>query len=83
MALIRGSGGLCPCPICLIPKDKQSDLSISYTLRTAKDTQNVLKRADACNYDYEKQDLLKPLGLRYIKVESLGLYYSNIDFDNF
>ncbi|KAK7016112.1 hypothetical protein R3P38DRAFT_2543114, partial [Favolaschia claudopus] len=34
MALIRGSGGNHPCPICLIHRDDQSDLTIIADLRT-------------------------------------------------
>jgi hypothetical protein len=67
MALIRGSRGLFPCPICFVPLDKQSDLTQVYDLRTARDSQNTLKAADELEYNYQRELILKAKGLRYIK----------------
>jgi hypothetical protein len=69
MSLIRGVKGLCPCPICLVPKEKQADLSVSYPLRTAKDTMKILREADSCQYAYQREDILKSHGLRNVKVK--------------
>lgn len=45
MALIRGSKGYCPCPICLVPKEELSNLTTRYALRNAKDTQQLVQEA--------------------------------------
>jgi hypothetical protein len=60
--------GLCPCPICHVPIEKQSDLTSIYPLRTATETQKFLKHADSLEYGYEKNEFLKNKGLHYIKV---------------
>lgn len=80
MSLIRGVKGLCPCPICLVPKEKQADLSVSYPLRTEKDTRHLLKQADSCQFGYQRENILKNHGLRYIKVKVLHAHtvYSDI-----
>jgi hypothetical protein len=67
MALIRGLRGNFPCPICLVPQDMQHDLTLTYDLRTAKDTQRILKDADKLQYGYQREELVKSKGLRYIK----------------
>ena len=68
MALIRGLRGLCPCPICLVPNDKQADIVTLYPLRTSKDTLRIIKEADELQLQGEREELLKSYGLRYIKV---------------
>ncbi|KAG1860331.1 hypothetical protein DFJ58DRAFT_715642 [Suillus subalutaceus] len=39
MALIRGFNSACPCPICLVPKDKLTDHSTIYPTRVIDDAQ--------------------------------------------
>jgi hypothetical protein len=68
MALIRGTGGLCPCPICLVPKESLSDLSHNYSLRTAGDTQAIVREAAGKGSAEDKEELLKQYGLRGIEV---------------
>lgn len=73
MALIRGTGCLWPCPICLVPWDMQSNLIEFHPLCTAKGTQKILKQVDKLQYDYKKEEILKDEGLRHIKVKLFGL----------
>lgn len=67
MALIRGEKGLYPCPICLVPRDQQSDLSRSYTLRTAAHTQEFYEAGLKLRAT-EREELLKSKGLRNVAV---------------
>lgn len=68
MALIRGTQSLCPCPICLVPNNKQSDLSDAFPLRTAKDSRAIISRAREMSVNADKEDLLKTYGLRNVDV---------------
>lgn len=43
MSLIQGLGGHLPCPICLVPKEQLSDVSETWPLRGAEQTQNLLR----------------------------------------
>src|ERR1700690_3528438 len=62
MALIRGLGGLCPCPICLIPRTKQMDLAGNYTLRLAKDSKTLVEQTEKMRV-VDRNDILKAKGL--------------------
>ena len=42
MALIRGINGACPCPVCLVPANMQSQLKIEYQQRKAADAYNIV-----------------------------------------
>jgi hypothetical protein len=67
MALIRGEKGLFPCPICLVPRDEQSDLSKLHPLRTAEQTRSAYETGlelTAADCD----ELLKSKGLRNVEV---------------
>jgi len=70
MALIRGLRGLCPCPKCLIPHDKLSDLSQKYELYTARTTQDIFKSAAGLKAA-ARDDIFKKHGLRDIKVSAV------------
>ncbi|THH05669.1 hypothetical protein EW146_g9838 [Bondarzewia mesenterica] len=70
MALIRGLGGKCPCPICLVPKEQQIELSIRYPLRTASDTHVILAQANDARLAEDKEKILKAHGLRPVKVKA-------------
>ena len=66
MALIRGMNGACPCPVCLVPANMQSQLNIEHQRRKAADAydivwNNLLNRG-------EKDKFLQPLGLRNVEV---------------
>jgi hypothetical protein len=67
MALIRGEKGLYPCPICLVPRDQQSNLSIFHTLRTAAHSRSIYE-AGLTMTATEREALLKSEGLRNVAV---------------
>ncbi|KAG1725468.1 hypothetical protein EDD22DRAFT_982843 [Suillus occidentalis] len=65
MSLIRGRGGKCPCPVCLVPLAELHDLSKTYALRSVEEAIEVLrvyKRSKA-----QGEELLKALGLRPVE----------------
>jgi hypothetical protein len=64
-----------PCPVCLIKRDEQSDLSIIKDLRTAAGSQEAVKKAREGTVEVG-EDLLKDLGLRKINVSVFPLEYS-------
>jgi len=69
MALIRGANGLCPCPICLVPKDEQLAHAIEgYEHRTAVQTKKLVEEASKLTTNTTKEAVLKPYGLREIPV---------------
>jgi hypothetical protein len=45
MSLNRGLGGHLPCLICLAPKEQFFDVSKTWPLRDAVQTENILKEA--------------------------------------
>ena len=71
MALIRGFGGLYPCPICLVPATKLSDLATRYPLRSAAQSQAIVEDARKAGSAAAKEELLKAYGLRGLDVCSL------------
>ncbi|KAH9985222.1 hypothetical protein BJV74DRAFT_878709 [Russula compacta] len=68
-----------PCPICLVPQEMQHDLTRTYPLRSAKDTQKIIQHADELPFGYLKEDLLKSQGLRYIKNAFWLMKHSDIN----
>jgi hypothetical protein len=80
MAAIRGAGGNCPCPVCLIPKDKQDDLAIvsRYARRTTQSMKAAWKAAKALRTAAEREDLLKALGLRDVNVRVIVSWFQTI-----
>lgn len=74
MALTRGFGGKLPCPICLVPGDKLSDLSRDYEPRTTERMRGVLEMAKNMDRKSDGDDILKSYGLRRINVGPL--FYS-------
>jgi len=72
MALIRGTNGKCPCPICLVPKTEQHDLGKTFRERTAHQSQMVVEHA--MHLPREKAEKhLKKNGLRPIRVREMIL----------
>jgi hypothetical protein len=64
MALIRGVNGLCPCPICLVPKGQLSDINTTWQRRDLAETQNLVTQAnekDTVAIENLKQQGLRPI----------------------
>ena len=68
MALIRGIRSHYPCPVCLVPADKLSDLSLSFPLRTTETMRTAYENANEADSAAEKEAILKEYGLRDVKV---------------
>ncbi|KAK0440025.1 uncharacterized protein EV420DRAFT_1316016 [Desarmillaria tabescens] len=67
VVLIRGSGGLKPCVVCMVPKAEQYCLDIKYELRTSKQTQEILADAAAIPRKDARNKFLSSFGLRNIE----------------
>lgn len=67
MALTRGQLGLFPCPVCLVPKDMQSDLTTIHERRTAKSTEDIIDTVQRLNAT-DREEVLKSLSIRNVKV---------------
>jgi hypothetical protein len=65
-SLIRGLRCLCPCPICLVPTGKLSDLSAVYPERNQEHVKQLVRINE---HKGAKEDRLKPFGLRATEVE--------------
>ncbi|EGN93201.1 hypothetical protein SERLA73DRAFT_126702 [Serpula lacrymans var. lacrymans S7.3] len=57
MSLIRGIGSKCPCPVCYVPAEMLSDLSLTFPLRTAQNSRAVFQEANGMMYAEEKEKL--------------------------
>ncbi|KAJ6559821.1 hypothetical protein B0H19DRAFT_945156 [Mycena capillaripes] len=66
MTLIRGLNSLYPCPICFVPWNEQSDLSTEHPLRTAAESEQIVKEARAKRTVAEQEEILKDNALRDI-----------------
>ncbi|KAJ3555947.1 hypothetical protein NM688_g2296 [Phlebia brevispora] len=65
MLLTRGNNGLFPCPVCLIPHDKQHNLDLFWPRRNTEEAKAIVQ-----NYNLSstvKNQLLKNLGLRDVE----------------
>lgn len=67
MALIHGQNGKYPCPISLVPNNKQIDLTGNYPLQTDNDSENLLLQVEKMNH-VDGKKLLKAKGLQQVKV---------------
>jgi hypothetical protein len=76
MALTRGFGGKLPCPICFVPKDKLADISMTWPLRTAANTQEIIKVARSLN-GADRESSLSKYGLRDINVSLIDYFLTN------
>lgn len=65
LALIRGLRGNSPCPICLVPKGHLSELAQRYPERREEDVEEKVEKVETKK---AKEAVLKPLGLRAVKV---------------
>jgi hypothetical protein len=68
MALIRGTTSKQPCPIFFVGVDELSDITKTWTLRTAVYTQDVLQQAHAIQSVTEHEKLLTEHGIRDVDV---------------
>ncbi len=68
MTAIRGLKGLYPCPVCLVPQDKQGDHTETYTLRSTQSMHQVYEEALAQTTREAEEGVLKEVSLRPIKV---------------
>lgn len=66
MALIRGTGSLCPCPICLVPSTKLCDHTVTYPIQKVEDAQIRVKLYEENHIAGEAA--LKEQGLQPINV---------------
>ncbi|KAF9784401.1 hypothetical protein BJ322DRAFT_1194914 [Thelephora terrestris] len=66
MALIRGSSGNYPCPVCLAPKTQLCDGS-THPLRTSESMEKVYDEAVAMNTIKDREEHLKEYGLRNVE----------------
>ncbi|KAJ6628855.1 hypothetical protein B0H10DRAFT_2260023 [Mycena sp. CBHHK59/15] len=66
MALIRGLQGMYPCPICFVPWNEQSDLSMEHPLRTGSGSQHIVEEARTQRTKEEREAHLKDHGLHDI-----------------
>jgi len=69
MALIRGINSHFPCPVCLVPGEKLSDLSVTFPLRTTEAMKAVYEEANKAPSAATKEAILKESGLRDVKVQ--------------
>lgn len=67
MAMIRGVNCKFPCPICLVPGHKLTQLTRHYSLRTQERMMAVLEEARAQPTASLKNDKLKQYGLRDVE----------------
>jgi len=69
MSLIRGFGGLFPCPTCFVPADMLLiHIPEGFGLRTAAGSEEVLLQASEMPLAKDRETLLKAHGLRNINV---------------
>lgn len=66
MALIRGTRGKCPCPVCLAPDDQLSDFCLKFPERTTDATKLLVIKEYRTKA--EREAALKPEGLRPVVV---------------
>ena len=70
MVLIRGLKGLCPCPVCLIPAQEQSNLLVDPVYRTGADSMETYNKV-ATFTQKDAENVLKPKSLRRIFVSGV------------
>ncbi|KAJ3977305.1 hypothetical protein EV361DRAFT_879617 [Lentinula raphanica] len=85
ICLIRGLGGLCPCPRCDISKDELATYTVG-NLRTADEAVKILAEADSATTKADKEEIVKALGMRpvfnaFFKLPNSDPY-SGVSFDN-
>jgi len=71
MALIRGTTSKRLCPICFVSADELSDITKTWMLRTAVNTQEILQQAHGIQGITECKKLLSEHGIRDVDVSDL------------
>ena len=79
MALIRGAKGNFPCPVCLVPQEKQCRGKV-YPLRTTETMQEVYHEAEQAVLAETKENLLKKYGLRDVDVCGTFLHSTSYSY---
>lgn len=67
MALIRGLGSNCPCPVCLVPSTKLRDYAMTCPDRTVEDAKDRLElylRDRSAGEEALKEQSLRPIKVR-------------------
>ncbi|KAJ7824944.1 hypothetical protein B0H13DRAFT_1918851 [Mycena leptocephala] len=67
MALIRGLNAMYLCPICYVPWQEQSDLSMEHPHRVSQDSESLVQEARTLRTAAEREELLKDNGLRDVE----------------
>jgi hypothetical protein len=70
MALIHGTTSKRPCPICFVSADELSDITKTWLLRTAVNTQDILQQAHNIQSVTERKKLLTEHGIRDVGVSN-------------
>jgi hypothetical protein len=68
MTLTCGVNGLYPCPVCLVPKNGQSNLMERYPKCTTEDSHDIYKHVLAMKSEADKERILKTRGIHLIEV---------------
>ncbi|KAH9892021.1 hypothetical protein C8Q73DRAFT_650423, partial [Cubamyces lactineus] len=78
MSLIRGPKGLSPCPVCLVPQDKQIFLGLKpqYPFREAAPVLDLLNNTELTKR--QLNEALKPMGLRPVENVFWKLPYCDV-----
>ena len=71
---ILGSKSSYPCPICLVPKDKQSDLGRTWPARTKEGTDALITQASWQKTKEARKNTLASQSLRYIFVRGFLIF---------
>jgi hypothetical protein len=71
MALLCGAKAKFPCPICLVPRESQWDLSQTFSLRTEDDSKDQLQKAMEETTMEKREEILKMRSMRPVEVFSV------------
>ena len=66
MALIRGINRLCSCLVCLVNKERQSDLTCQHLSRQIDDAKSIMEQDLSFT---ARNNALKPIGIRPVEVK--------------
>ena len=73
MSLTHGAASNFPCPICLVDRDKLTDLTKTWPLRTAAQSQELVKQAQGLTCVSNCEALLSSQGLHDINVSTCSI----------
>lgn len=71
MNLIRGTGGLCPCPKCLVPHGLLSNLQLKFPLRTKEHSLKIRQAVGSQRLQRDREMILKAFSMRPVEVKAL------------